>query len=233
MARRQNFRKVWQCMLLLVPVILFITFMLQDNSNEIFSAEWRRAIISRFDSQSTKTLPKQSAAMCNTKVECPEETYGFYIQSGAANVMPPKICLQNKPVLGMVLNNAGIGINIVIVNGKTGEAIKTGHFNMFTGEVQPLIDFLKSIDKGSVVLIATYDEPASKLNDEARKLMAELGSTAIQSLRFRDSWVFVGGKGAAVDSSFEKHVKNDPANNKYENWPELIELHGCIPKYQE
>lgn len=34
--------------------------------------------------------------------------------------------------------------------------------------------------------------------------MAELGSTAIQSLRFRDSWVFVGGKGAAVDSSFEK-----------------------------
>ncbi|TKS72915.1 Protein FAM3C [Collichthys lucidus] len=154
--------------------------------------------------------------MCNTKVECPEESYGFYIQSGAANVMPPKICLQNKPVLGMILNNAGIGINIVIVN-----------------DVQPLIDFLKSIDKGSVVLIATYDEPASKLNDEARKLMAELGSTAVQSLRFRDSWVFVGGRGAAVDSSFEKHVKNDPANNKYENWPELIELHGCIPRYQE
>ncbi len=44
----------------------------------------------------------------------------------------------------------------------------------------------------------------NRLNEDARKLIAELGSTSIQSLGFRDNWVFVGGKGAAVKSNFEK-----------------------------
>lgn len=43
-----------------------------------------------------------------------------------------------------------------------------------------------------------------RLTDEARKLIAELGSSKVQALGFRDNWVFVGGKGAAMDSGFEK-----------------------------
>eukprot|EP00064_Thunnus_orientalis_P019653 superscaffoldBa00005014_g19779 len=72
-----------------------------------------------------------------------------------------------------------------------------------------------------------------ELNEDARKLIAELGSSAVQSLGFRDNWVFVGGKGAAVKSNFEKHLKNDKVKNKYESWPELIQLQGCIPRYLE
>ena len=44
----------------------------------------------------------------------------------------------------------------------------------------------------------------NRLNDESRKLISRLGSAMIQSLGFRDNWVFVGGKGAAVTSHFEK-----------------------------
>ncbi|KAG7231603.1 hypothetical protein INR49_010998 [Caranx melampygus] len=105
-------------------------------------------------------------------------------------------------------------MNIVIVN-----------------EVQPLVEVLKSIEKGSIVLMASFDDPSTKLNEEARKLIAELGSSDITTLGFRDNWVFVGGKGAEGKSSFEKTMKNDNAKNKYENWPELIDLQGCIPKY--
>uniref|UniRef100_A0A4W6BKV2 ILEI/PANDER domain-containing protein n=1 Tax=Lates calcarifer TaxID=8187 RepID=A0A4W6BKV2_LATCA len=162
---------------------------------------------------------------------CPGDHFSFLIRSGAANVVPPKICIQNNLVLGGVINNAGYGINVVILNGKTGEVIKTGHFDMYSGKVKPLIELLKSIEKGSIVLMASYDEPSSKLTEDARKLIAELGSSVVQSLGFRDNWVFVGGKGATVKSNFEKYLKNDNMKNKYENWPELIELTGCIPKY--
>jgi len=43
------------------------------------------------------------------------------------------------------------------------------------------------------------------LNDEARELIQQLGSKAIKSLAFRDSWVFVGAKG--IDNTlFEKVI---------------------------
>lgn len=42
------------------------------------------------------------------------------------------------------------------------------------------------------------------MNDEARRLFEELGSTAIKELAFRDSWVFVGAKGIENKSPFEQ-----------------------------
>lgn len=44
----------------------------------------------------------------------------------------------------------------------------------------------------------------SRLNEEARKLIAELGSTSINNLGFRDNWVFCGGKGIKTKSPFEQ-----------------------------
>uniref|UniRef100_UPI003AAD9004 protein FAM3C-like n=1 Tax=Centroberyx gerrardi TaxID=166262 RepID=UPI003AAD9004 len=170
--------------------------------------------------------------LCGVK-NCSEDHFSFFIQTGAANVVPPKICLENKLVLGSATNNAGSGINIVVVNGRTGEVIKSGHFRMYDQDVQGLLDFIKSIEKGSAVLMASFDEPATNLNDEAKELIGELGSSAIQSLGFRDNWVFVGAKGGGMKSSLEKHLKNDKENNKYEGWPEVIDLEGCIPKYME
>ncbi|XP_041794711.1 protein FAM3C isoform X2 [Chelmon rostratus] len=233
MARRQHF-KGWllKCMLVLVPLVVFITLVLQKFSNP-FKEDWRRSAdfdMSSLISKAPSILSDGSAAM---KIDCAEDHFSFFMHSGAANVVPPKIYIQNNLVLGAALNNAGYGINIVVMNGRTGEVIKTGHFDMYSGDVNPLIDLLQSIEIGSVVLVASYDEPSSKLNKDARKLIAGLGSSAVQSLGFRDNWVFVGGKGAAVKSNFEKYLKSDGATNMYENWPELIELQGCIPKYLE
>ncbi|KAM7415397.1 hypothetical protein PAMA_019970 [Pampus argenteus] len=163
-----------------------------------------------------RPTPVRARRFPNSQTKCPEHHFSFFIQSGAASVVAPKICVENNLVLGSVKNNAGQGINVVIIN-----------------DVKPLIELLKSIEKGAIVLMASYDDPSSKLTEEARKLIAELGSSMVQSLRFRDNWVFVGGKGATVKSAFEKHLKNDNAKNKYQNWPELIELQGCIPKYLE
>ncbi|KAF1386287.1 hypothetical protein PFLUV_G00092950 [Perca fluviatilis] len=215
--------------LVLVSAAVLLTVLLQKYSIP-FKDELRRALSDGLQ-KSGPASRAPSKGPCDMARDCPEDHFSFYVRSGAANVVAPKICLRNKLVLGSVLNNAGPGINIVTIHGKTGDVLKTAHFDMYSGNVKPLVEFLKSIETGSVVLMASYDDPSTKLDEEARKLIAELGSLSVKSLGFRDNWVFVGGKGASVHSNFEKYQKNEKTKNKYENWPELIEIQGCIPKY--
>ncbi|XP_015258735.1 PREDICTED: protein FAM3C-like [Cyprinodon variegatus] len=183
--------------------------------------------------QSSMEGTKKPEGPCSKENVCPSNQISFSVQSGAANVVPPKICLNGELVLGTTLNNAGSGINIVVMNGKTGELLKSDHFNMYSGKVEPLIEFLKSIETGSVVLMAVFDEGSTNLNDEARGLIEGLGSSTIRALGYRDNWVFVGGKGVAEKSNFEKYIKSDSSKNKYDNWPEMAELEGCIPRFLE
>ncbi|KAK1804388.1 hypothetical protein P4O66_020402 [Electrophorus voltai] len=114
-------------------------------------------------------------------------------------------------------------------------------------DVEPLIEFLKTIKDGSFVLMASSDDPATRssirvkatrclfvqlynrLNDEARTLITELGSSYISVLEFRNNWLFVGGKGIKNIKPLEQHIKNDKAFNKYDDWPEMLEMGGCIP----
>ncbi|KAM9327830.1 protein FAM3C [Pholidichthys leucotaenia] len=170
---------------------------------------------------------------CGLSKACPDRHFAFKITSGAASVVGPRICLEDKRIMSGVKNNIGRGLNIALVNGKTGDDIKTGTFDMWAGDVAPLIKFLKEIEDGTIIMIASFDDPASKLNDEARKLIADLGSTAVNNLAFRDNWIFVGGKGIRTKSPFEQHIKNNAETNKFEGWPEVLEMEGCIPQKQD
>lgn len=51
--------------------------------------------------------------------------------------------------------------------------------------------------------------PSCRLNEEARRLIAELGSSSITNLGFRDNWVFCGGKGIKTKSPFEQVSSSD------------------------
>ncbi|XP_068580159.1 protein FAM3C-like [Cebidichthys violaceus] len=228
--------KVLRIVLVLVTAAVVMALILQETSSpfKAFTEDFRRFLSGGTEGSggSEKSKTSSKGGPCSIR-DCPVDSFSFFIQSGAANDLAAKICLHNKLVLGKVMNNVGRGINMVLMNGKTGEVIKTGRFDMFTGDVKPLIEFLKSIETGHVVLMASFDEPSTKLTAEARQLISELGSSSVKSLGFRDNWVFVGRKGASAQSNFEKHMKNDGATNKYDGWPELIEIQGCIPRNLE
>ncbi|XP_026182807.1 protein FAM3C [Mastacembelus armatus] len=186
-----------------------------------------------FKSRQIGSSSKPVRHKCGLSKACPQGHLAFKMTSGAASVVGPKICLEDKLVMSAVKNNVGRGINIGLVNGKTGELIKTDSFDMWAGDVVPFIKFLKEIEDGTVVMMASFDDPATKLNDEARKLISDLGSSAINNLGFRDNWIFVGGKGIKTKSPFEQHIKNNADTNKFDGWPEVLEMEGCIPQRQE
>nr|XP_033815176.1 protein FAM3C-like [Geotrypetes seraphini]XP_033815177.1 protein FAM3C-like [Geotrypetes seraphini] len=170
---------------------------------------------------------------CEIAKPCPEKHFTFKMTSGAADVVGPKICVNDKILMSAVKNNVGRGINIALVNGKTGDVVDTKYFDMWAGDVTPFNEFLKKIPDGTIVLMATYDDGATKLTSESRKLISDLGSTSINELSLRDNWVFAGGKRIKTKSPFEKLIKNNKDTNKYEGWPEFVEMEGCIPQKQD
>ncbi|XP_069501330.1 protein FAM3A [Ambystoma mexicanum] len=177
----------------------------------------------------TTAYPKPRRYKCGLPQPCPEQHFSFRIVSGAANVIGPKICFEDKMLMSSVLENIGRGLNIVLVNGVNGELIAAKYFDMWAGDVNDLLKFLRPMYEGTLIMVASYDDPATKMNDETRKIFGDLGSNAVKELAFRDSWVFVGANGIQDKSPFEQHIKNNKNTNKYEGWPEALELEGCVP----
>ncbi|KAM9495110.1 protein FAM3C isoform 1-T3 [Clarias gariepinus] len=184
-------------------------------------------------SGATDMSTKPTRFKCGLYKPCPEDHFAFKMASGAASIVGPKICLEDETLMSGVRNNVARGLNIALVNGKTGKLIKTDSFDMYSGDVNPLIQFLKNIEDGTVVMMATFDDSSTKLTSEARKLISALGSSYINSLSFRDNWLFVGGKGIKTKSPFEQYIKNNAETNKYEGWPEVLEMEGCIPQKRD
>ncbi|XP_029417718.1 protein FAM3A isoform X3 [Nannospalax galili] len=174
--------------------------------------------------------PRARKYKCGLPQPCPEEHLAFRIVSGAANVIGPKICLEDKMLMSSVKDNVGRGLNIALVNGVSGELLEARAFDMWAGDVNDLLKFIRPLHEGTLVFVASYDDPATKMNEETRKLFTELGSRNAKELAFRDSWVFVGAKGVQNKSPFEQHMKNSKHTNKYEGWPEALEMEGCIPR---
>lgn len=167
---------------------------------------------------------------CDLSKPCPDNYFAFKILSGAANVVGPSICFEDHMIMSPVKDNVGRGLNIALVNGTTGNVLSQASFDMYSGDPELLVKFLKAVPEDVLVLVASYDDPGTKMNDELRKLFSNLGSSYAKQLGFRDSWVFLGARDISNKSPFEQYLKNTPDTNKYEGWPELLELEGCVPR---
>ncbi|XP_015681411.1 protein FAM3D [Protobothrops mucrosquamatus] len=200
------------------------TYLKNTSMNSINVKTWLRS-----RTESSKKMPLIQNK-CNNRRSCPEHAFSFKIISGAANVVGPSICFDGNVLMSHVKNNVGRGLNIALVDGSTGQLIKIDSFDMYSGDIKNLLDFMKGIKKGTLVLLASYDDPATKLDDEARKLFSDLGSKYVSQMAFRDNWIFLGGSGLKSKSPFEQYLKNDKETNKYDGWPEVLEMEGCVPK---
>uniref|UniRef100_A0A452J716 ILEI/PANDER domain-containing protein n=1 Tax=Gopherus agassizii TaxID=38772 RepID=A0A452J716_9SAUR len=165
--------------------------------------------------------PRPRRYKCGLPQPCPEQHLAFRLVSGAANVIGPKICLEDK-----MQDPRGRLTGTLWVRG----AQACTHPASFTPDVNELLKFIRTLHEGTLVFVASYDDPATKMNEETRRIFSELGSSVAKELGFRDSWVFVGAKGVQDKSPFEQHTKNSKSTNKYEGWPEALEMEGCIPQ---
>ncbi|XP_075039428.1 protein FAM3C-like [Mixophyes fleayi] len=215
-----------------MAVILLTLLSMWYFAETIFATKWKaNSLRSIFDNRAEQVPVKvKTRSKCGNEKECPDNYFAFKMISGAANVVGPSICLEDKIIMSGVKNNIGRGLNIALVNASTAEVLSTGHYDMYSGDIKEVKKFLEPMKEGTLVFVATYDDPATKLDAPTRELFSSFGSSIAKKLGFRDGWLFVGGKGIKNKSPFEQHIKNNKETNKYDGWPEVLEMDGCIPK---
>ncbi|CBY40618.1 unnamed protein product [Oikopleura dioica] len=166
---------------------------------------------------------------CGLKETCDGNSeYTFRVISGAASVIGPRVCWEGADIMRSKLNNVDRGMNVVVINLET-KNHRYATFDLYAKDSTELKEFLSQMVNGEIIIIASYDDAAFRLDSEARTTLSSFGSTVASSIAFRDAWVFLGAKGVPGFTAKENHLKNDKSANKYGDWPEAIEISGCLP----
>ncbi|CAI9546581.1 unnamed protein product, partial [Staurois parvus] len=101
-----------------------------------------KSLRSIFDKQANTHIQKKTHRKCGNEKDCPENYFAFKTISGAANVVGPTICFEDKILMSSVKNNIGRGLNMALVNASTGELKHTGNYDMYSGNIKDVKTFL-------------------------------------------------------------------------------------------
>uniref|UniRef100_UPI00398E97D2 protein FAM3B-like n=1 Tax=Pristiophorus japonicus TaxID=55135 RepID=UPI00398E97D2 len=202
-------------------------------ANSMIDGSLQRALsaIQELALKATITAPFPKQHKCAHWTRCPAGTFAFLVLSGGAKFRPPQICFEDEMLLSSVKNNVGRGMNIAIVEAKTAKTVDTGNFDLWGGDKsERMIEFVKKAPDGSLILMTTYDDSYTRLTEDAKKYIEELGSRQIRSLTFRGNWVFLGTKGFTLPKNFqrEKVLNSQKEGNRYGSWPAEIQIDGCF-----
>lgn len=157
-------------------------------------------------------------------VECSPDQLSFYIRTGDKNVAGPTICFEGNVIMSNDLKNFGRGLNIAVINGKSFEVKEVTSFDTYVDDGS-LIRFLKKgVPDGSILLIASFDEASSGLREDAKKWLKLYGSSLVDSLGFRDSFIMIGQKGLKDGHAIEYISRKD----KSEDFSVVLEKAGCF-----
>uniref|UniRef100_A0A8C7ABV4 FAM3 metabolism regulating signaling molecule B n=1 Tax=Neovison vison TaxID=452646 RepID=A0A8C7ABV4_NEOVI len=174
--------------------------------------------------------PAPKRQKCDHWTPCPLNSYAYRLLSGGGKDKFAKICFEDELLMGEKTRNIGRGINIAIVNSSNGD-LKQICIDL-TDNSGPMVTFIESAPPKSLLFMVTQDDGASRLKEDAKKVIEALGSKQIRSIRFRSSWVFLTAKGFELPAEIQRENINhsDSTRNRYSGWPAEVQIEGCIPK---
>ncbi|XP_040194913.1 protein FAM3B [Rana temporaria] len=170
---------------------------------------------------------------CAVWRKCQPTEVVYSIRSAGAKHILPVICLEDEILLGGPKETGSRGFNFVIINPNTLKVIDTKTFDMYEGDFTgQMVEFMNKIPDKSIVMVASYDDVNTKLNDAAKKAFEDLGSKEIRNLKFRSGFVYLAIKGGSlpVEAEKEKIIHSDNSKNRYSGWPAEIQIDGCLPR---
>ncbi|KAE8621396.1 hypothetical protein XENTR_v10004814 [Xenopus tropicalis] len=201
---------------------------------EVLPEEPWQAAVGSMQSLAQKPVlkaPNPKRQKCDIWVSCAPNQLAYRIRTGGAKDIMPEVCLDDNMLI--TGKNSNRGINIAVISSETWKLVETKTFDMYEGDFSgPMIEYLNKIPKGALVMVATHDDAATKLNDPAKKAFEDLGSKEVRNLRFRSAWAFISFKGSQIPDNIEKEKINhsDGSKNRYSGWPAEIQIDGCLPK---
>jgi hypothetical protein len=99
------------------------------------------------------------------------------------------------------------GYNVVVLDRKTARVLTARHFDTYGDgkATTAMAELLESLTDQQLVLMAISDD-GSHNNERTWLAIESLGSTQCRQIQFRDSWAFIGYKGAAKNEVIEQYM---------------------------
>ncbi|NXY68681.1 FAM3B protein, partial [Glareola pratincola] len=146
--------------------------------------------------------PVPKRQKCDHWSPCSPGSYAYRILSGGGTERLAKICFED---------------DLCVIDS--------------TDHSKEMETFIKNAPEGSLLLMVTHDDGSTRLKDNAKKLVEELGSKEIRNMKFRSSWAFIAAKGFKLPDDIQKEkINHSDKNNRYDGWPAEIQIEGCIPR---
>ncbi|NXN35707.1 FAM3B protein, partial [Rhinoptilus africanus] len=176
-------------------------------------------------------VPKRQK--CDHWSPCSPGNYAYRILSGGGTGRLAKICFEDDlPVLGCYFTTDRFLppfplISMINLPFRIVECCVIDS----TDHSEEMGTFIKNAPEGSLLLMVTHDDGSTRLKDNTKKLVEELGSKEIRNMKFRSSWAFIAAKGFKLPDDIQKEkINHSDKNNRYRGWPAEIQIEGCIPR---
>ncbi|NWS32876.1 FAM3B protein, partial [Polioptila caerulea] len=175
--------------------------------------------------------PAPKRQKCDHWSPCPPGNFAYRILSGGGKERRAKICFEDEQLVQGTERQTQILINI-----KLSFACSKSHWKQqvcfILDHSREMMDFIRNAPEGTLLLMATHDDGSTRLKNDAKNLVEELGSKEIKNIKFRSSWVFIAAKGFKLPDNIQKEKINhsDKTKNRYKGWPAEIQIEGCIPR---
>ncbi|NWS66466.1 FAM3B protein, partial [Crotophaga sulcirostris] len=147
--------------------------------------------------------PDPKRQKCDHWSPCPPGNYAYRILSGGGKAKSAKICFEDEL---FVIDSAD--------------------------HSREMMTFIKNAPEVSLLLMVTQDDGSTRLKNDTKKLVENLGSKEIWNMKFRSSWAFVAARGFKLPDNMQKEKieHSDKNNNRYRGWPAEVQIEGCIPR---
>ncbi|NXO27121.1 FAM3B protein, partial [Cisticola juncidis] len=171
--------------------------------------------------------PAPKRQKCDHWSPCPPGNFAYRILSGGGKGKRAKICFEDEQKL---FSTGKYNFATQLLDRCILLILYLFQFQAYHS--RQMMDFIRSAPAGSLILMATHDDGSTRLKNDAKKLIEELGSKEIKNIKFRSSWVFLTAKGFKLPDNIEKEKINhsDKKRNRYKGWPAEIQIEGCIPR---
>lgn len=157
--------------------------------------------------RAVESLSEHFAVNVSTQVKLqPRHEYGLRIsvisggKQGGGDIA--NITIDGKEVKITSDEKSNIGLNVVVINEKSGEVLDTKVFNTNSeafsdySPSEAFEDFINALPIGRVVAIAIKGDAITHLTEEAKRACEKIGSRLIRYARVDRSWAIIGRKNA-------------------------------------
>ncbi|NXQ72937.1 FAM3B protein, partial [Quiscalus mexicanus] len=141
--------------------------------------------------------PAPRRQKCDLWAPCPPGNFAYRILSGGGKQRRPKICFEDEDALYCEQRCLAVLFWLFCYSNHMCYYDSTDHS-------REMMDFIRKAPEGTLLLMATQDDGSTRLKDDAKKLVEELGSKEIKNIKFRSSWVFIAAKGFTLPDNIQK-----------------------------